>query len=76
MVDFKKWLEVHPPEDANRRSLANSMENLLLADKRGDDDTTTKADVDERSKTIAEEEMPPLEEAQGPNIEEIAYSPT
>ncbi|QRV97699.1 hypothetical protein RhiJN_25718 [Ceratobasidium sp. AG-Ba] len=92
MVDFKKWLEVRPPEDADQRSLANSMENLLLADKKADDDTTTKADIDEGStfdfeewenqdvsnrigETIAEEEMPPLEEAQGPNIEEISYSP-
>ncbi|QRV87188.1 hypothetical protein RhiJN_15206 [Ceratobasidium sp. AG-Ba] len=92
MIDFKKWLEVHPPEDADRRSLANSMENLLLADKKADDDTTTKADIDEGStfdfeewenqevsnrigEMIAEEEMPPLEEAQGPNIEEITYSP-
>ncbi|QRV84488.1 hypothetical protein RhiJN_26561 [Ceratobasidium sp. AG-Ba] len=92
MVDFKKWLEVRPPEDADQRSLANSMENLLLADKKGDDNTTTKADIDVGStfdfeewenqdvsnrigETIAEEEMPPLEEAQGPNIEEVAYSP-
>ncbi|QRV95319.1 hypothetical protein RhiJN_23337 [Ceratobasidium sp. AG-Ba] len=92
MVDFKKWLEVRPPEDAGRKSLASSMENLLIAEKKEEDNTTTKADIDEGStfdfeewenqevskrigETIAEEEMPPLEEAQGPSIEEIVYSP-
>ncbi|QRV83356.1 hypothetical protein RhiJN_11372 [Ceratobasidium sp. AG-Ba] len=49
MADFKRWLEVRPPEGDGRKSLASSMETLIIRDEIQEDVTTTKADIDQES---------------------------
>ncbi|QRW01099.1 hypothetical protein RhiLY_00096 [Ceratobasidium sp. AG-Ba] len=49
MADFKRWLEVRPPEGDGRKSLASSMETLIIRDEIQEDVTTTKADINQES---------------------------
>ncbi|QRW10616.1 hypothetical protein RhiLY_09615 [Ceratobasidium sp. AG-Ba] len=49
LADFKRWLGVHPPEDEGQKSLASSMETLIIDDKAHNKVTTTRADIDQES---------------------------